>query len=171
MAQGHNIEVEIYSEAASIVALRGEHDLHSAPDVAAALAVAAESPNILVDLTGSTFIDSSVIGAILRADAAARSRHADLGVVVGAAAAVARALELAGVASILRVHDSRELWIAGVESGDERRQPLHLWTVSAKIKHLDAQTAARRTEAKAANAGFAVIRRPVDPAPELRHAA
>ncbi len=171
MAQGHDIEVEVYSEDASVVALRGEHDLHSAADIAAALAVAAGSPNILVDLSGSTFIDSSVIGAILRAAAAARTRHADLGVVVGAAGAVGRALQLAGVG----LAPARVRLTRAVDCAVERpRSDASRCTSGPSARR--SSTSRRRSLAshgvEGRDAGFTVIRRPVGSAPpELRRAA
>ncbi len=53
-----------------VVALRGELDIADAVSVAAALAaVAARDLEIIVDLTGLEFIDSSGVAALARAQA------------------------------------------------------------------------------------------------------
>ena len=56
-----------------IVALRGEFDIADAVSVAAALAaVAAREPEIIVDLAGLEFIDSSGVAALARGRKQAR---------------------------------------------------------------------------------------------------
>ena len=56
-----------------IVALRGELDMADAVSVAAALAaVAAREPEIIVDLAGLEFIDSSGVAALARGRKQAR---------------------------------------------------------------------------------------------------
>ena len=62
-----------------IVALRGELDLADAVSVAAALAALAErAPEIIVDLAGLEFIDSSGVAALARGRAHARRAGGDL---------------------------------------------------------------------------------------------
>ena len=65
------------SEQACVVALRGEHDLSTAPALDAELAaVFAERKAVVVDLAEATFIDSSIAGALMRAWETAQSREA-----------------------------------------------------------------------------------------------
>jgi anti-sigma B factor antagonist len=62
-----------------IVALRGELDIADAVSVAAALAaVAAREPEIIVDLAGLEFIDSSGVAALARGRKQARHAGGDL---------------------------------------------------------------------------------------------
>src|SRR2546423_2672442 len=62
-----------------IVALRGELDVADAVSVAAALtAVAAREPEIIVDLAGLEFIDSSGVAALARGGKQARHAGGDL---------------------------------------------------------------------------------------------
>ncbi len=62
-----------------IVALRGELDMADAVSVAAALAaVAAREPEIIVDLAGLEFIDSSGVAALARGRKQARHAGGDL---------------------------------------------------------------------------------------------
>jgi anti-sigma B factor antagonist len=62
-----------------VVALRGELDIADAAAVTAALAaVAARQPQIIVDLSGLEFIDSSGVAALARGRAHARQAGGDL---------------------------------------------------------------------------------------------
>jgi anti-sigma B factor antagonist len=56
-----------------VVTLSGELDLASAPAFAPALADAASSGDVVVDLANLTFIDSSGLWALIKADAAAEA--------------------------------------------------------------------------------------------------
>ncbi|MDP9257922.1 MAG: STAS domain-containing protein [Actinomycetota bacterium] len=67
MRRHDTVEVEVHSTTASIVTLRGEHDLDSATRIASALKAASVRRNVVVDLSQCTFLDSSVISALLRA--------------------------------------------------------------------------------------------------------
>jgi len=53
-----------------VLAVSGELDLASAPDVRTALALAASGPgaHLILDLSEVTFIDSTALGTLLRAD-------------------------------------------------------------------------------------------------------
>jgi len=63
----------------AVVALRGELDLADATAVAAALAaVTAREPQIIVDLAGLEFIDSSGVAALARGRRQARQAGGDL---------------------------------------------------------------------------------------------
>jgi anti-sigma B factor antagonist len=86
------------------LALSGEFDLGALPDVQAALArVAADHPRrpVLVDLTNATFIDSTVVGALVAARRHAAGRGTTL-TVAHARGVVERVLVVAGVYAILR---------------------------------------------------------------------
>lgn len=102
-----SIEVET-SSPPSIVALRGEHDVNSWTDVALALATAGVQPTVLVDLSECTFMDSTVITALLVAAKQLRARDGALEVFIPAGAhAIRRTLELMNVEAILPTHETR----------------------------------------------------------------
>ena len=67
----------------AVVVMAGEHDLGSADKVLAAIEAALPDQNVVVDLNETTFIDSFVIGALVRgwqsANAAGRTFHLCLG--------------------------------------------------------------------------------------------
>jgi anti-sigma B factor antagonist len=67
------------SDGQAVVALRGELEVADAASVAAALAaVAARAPEIIVDLAGLEFIDSSGVAALVLARVQARRAGGDL---------------------------------------------------------------------------------------------
>jgi len=94
---------------ACVVALTGDHDLSTVPDLQTALADAADC-DVIVDLTDTTFIDSAVLGTLLAShrDATAAGRRWSLVVGDGSGAAVQRILELTGLGSVMAVYATRE---------------------------------------------------------------
>ncbi len=90
-----------------VVAISGEHDLNTAPDLRARLDEVIEHGGpVIIDLSPATFVDSSILGAIL--DARRRAQGAGIGFAVAqgdGAAAVARVLEITGLRDELPVHD------------------------------------------------------------------
>lgn len=96
-------------DAIEIVLLEGEHDLGTLPQVREAFEEAAEDKALIVDLSNATFVDSSILGAVL--DARRLAGEAGLGFAVacdGAAEPVRRVLEVTGLAEELPVHPNRE---------------------------------------------------------------
>ena len=90
---------------AVVVALRGELDLYSAPEVRGALERAAEvrAVRIVVDLEEVEFVDSTAIAALVQA----RSRAGRGGVLLAAPTAeVRRALTVAGLDGYFDLRDS-----------------------------------------------------------------
>src|SRR3569623_1685405 len=71
------------TEKAWILGLRGEHDLSTRPTIDAEIeAVLAHGTNIIVDLTDTTFMDSSVMGSLLRGYRDASAKPGDSLVIV-----------------------------------------------------------------------------------------
>jgi anti-anti-sigma factor len=100
---------------AAVVALRGEHDLTTKSDLAEALARAGDGADVLVDVSDCEFLDSTIIGVLVAAFHAqtAAGRRLELAIPESAAQA-RRVAAIAGLASFLVVHDSREAGIASV---------------------------------------------------------
>jgi anti-anti-sigma factor len=109
VGQQGTIEVEIHSPSAAIVTLRGEHDLGSKPETAQALEDASRCRNVLVDLSECTFIDSSVISALLQASNKLTKRDGLLELVIpeGTHQAVRNVFELMGLQRLLPIHQTR----------------------------------------------------------------
>ena len=109
------IEVNVDSPRAAVVTLRREHDLGTHPQIVEALERARGWPNVVVDLSECTFIDSSVIRALSVAHRDITARGDRLAVVlpVTGSSIVNRAFDLMRLRDVLRVHESlREALVA-----------------------------------------------------------
>ncbi len=94
-----------------VVVVEGEHDIYTAPTLRDRLAEAiGRGGGVVVDLTGATFVDSSVLGALL--DARRRALQAGQGFVVSVGAevepGVQRILDITGLVPVLPVVNGRE---------------------------------------------------------------
>ena len=108
----------------SVVALRGELDSADAVAVAAALAaVAAREPQIIVDLAGLEFIDSSGVAALARGRRQARLAGGDL-VLAAPRQKVLRVLAVVRLADAFSVYATVEE--AAGEAGPTRKRALHV---------------------------------------------
>jgi anti-sigma B factor antagonist len=113
---------EVRSEAAGegvvVVVLDGEHDLGTVPHVKEALGgAAADGKAILVDLCTATFVDSSILGALLEARRTAVDSGRGFAVACsGEAEPVRRVLEVTGLADELPVHPTREAALAALDA-------------------------------------------------------
>ncbi|HET7555642.1 MAG TPA: STAS domain-containing protein [Gaiellaceae bacterium] len=89
----------------ALVSVSGELDLYVESDLRAALQSAAdlETPTVLVDLSGVSFMDSTACG-VLVAEARQRARYGSDFAVVSNGNFAARALGLAGIDRILPVY-------------------------------------------------------------------
>jgi len=103
------IRVDRGSAGVTVVELVGEHDLAGADELAAALAEAlACEGGIIVDLSESTFVDSTVIHLLCRTQRILTERGSELVVQVPAAGLVLRTLEITGVTTNVTVVHDRE---------------------------------------------------------------
>jgi anti-anti-sigma factor len=140
-------EIEIHSAAACIVTLRGEHDASTSEAVTMALTLARGYSNLLVDLAGCHFVDSSVINALLLAAKRAREGGGAVELVVPTnATAVRRTLEIANVQMVLPFHATRAEGIESIERLDgelRRRQPLSIPVAGAQAEFVRRRTRAR----------------------------
>ena len=99
-----------------VVALRGELDMADAVGVAAALAaVAGRAPQIIVDLAGLRFIDSSGVAALARGRDLARHAGGEL-LLAAPQQRVLRVLSLTRLIDVFFVHASVEDAIASLAS-------------------------------------------------------
>jgi anti-sigma B factor antagonist len=94
------------SDGQVVVALRGELDVADAASTAAALvAVTARAPEIIVDLAGLEFIDTSGVAALVLARVQARRAGGDL-VLAAPQDQVLRVLAVIYLADVFSVHAS-----------------------------------------------------------------
>ena len=93
------------STRSTTVALYGEHDLTSKPQIRAALAPL--QGEVLVDLSDCEFIDCSVIGVVVGKFRDLKREGHRLELLVADGSFVARVLDLVGMDEVLTVHDRR----------------------------------------------------------------
>jgi anti-sigma B factor antagonist len=104
------IALERTEAGVAVLSISGEHDLNTAPELRRQLGdVIAEGGAVVVDLSTASFVDSSILGAIL--DARRRAREAGVGFAVahpGGDNSVGRVLEITGLRAELPVHPKRD---------------------------------------------------------------
>ncbi len=76
------VEVEHHAPGLALVSVHGEHDLCTTPELTQALEQAAMHSNVLVDLSDCSFIDSSVIQALVKTALALEARGEQLALVI-----------------------------------------------------------------------------------------
>lgn len=102
-----------------LIVVTGELDLFAAPELKEAIsdALAEDVRDLIVDLTGTQFIDSSGLAALMLAMRRAQSLGGRL-VVIDAGGSVARTFSVAGVDQILTIVPSREVALAALADSD-----------------------------------------------------
>jgi anti-anti-sigma factor len=112
------ISAEVHSANLVIVTLQGEHDLASNPEVDAALAIGGDQRSIIVDLSRCTFIDSTIIGALLKASYKRQERGGQLALVMSADGhrAVRSVFELMSLERLMPIFESRATALRHVET-------------------------------------------------------
>lgn len=95
---------------ARLVTLRGEVDLSNAREVMEAVraAVTHDATLVVLDLSGTTYLDSAGIAMVFRLAERLGHRRQELRLVVPADAPIRRGLELTRVTTLLTVHESAE---------------------------------------------------------------
>ena len=104
-----------------VVVVEGEHDIYTAPTLRERLDEAiGRGGGIVVDLTGATFVDSSVLGALLAARRSALEAKQGFVVCVGASVepGVQRILDITGLTPVLPVVSERAAAIDSVRASD-----------------------------------------------------
>src|SRR5256714_12504662 len=99
-----------------VVAVRGEIDLFTAPELKSALSEAIESGHtrIVVDLTDTTFLDSTALGVLIGAVKRLRSRDGAL-VIVNVDQNIAKTFEITGLDQIFMILATRDDAIAALD--------------------------------------------------------
>ena len=115
------IVLDDVAEDVVVVVVEGEHDIYTAPTLRERLDEAiARGAGVVVDLTGATFVDSSVLGALL--DARRRALDGEQGFVVcvgdDVEPGVQRILDITGLVPVLPVVNGRDAAIETARSGN-----------------------------------------------------
>ena len=115
-----SVEVTSHAARVALVALVGEHDLSTKPRLIDALVRASEQPFVVVDFSLCTFVDSSVVGALVALRGVGISSI--MLVVPDTQRIVRRTFELAGIVEFFPVYDSLEQALAKSDGDPERRE-------------------------------------------------
>lgn len=117
VGQHGSIEVEVHSADAWIVTLYGEHDLGSTAEIKRALEVTHGHSRVLVDLSHCSFIDSSVISALLRASNALHAQGGQLALVIPGDGhqAIRRLFELMSIDRLMPTFETRTAAISHID--------------------------------------------------------
>jgi anti-sigma B factor antagonist len=100
-----------------VVAVRGEIDLFTAPELKSALSEAIESGHtrIVVDLTDTTFLDSTALGVLIGTVKRLRSRDGRL-TIVNVDDNIAKTFEITGLDQIFPISPTRDEAIAALDA-------------------------------------------------------
>jgi anti-sigma B factor antagonist len=100
-----------------VVAVRGEIDLFTAPELKQKLTDAIEGGKIriVVDLTETTFLDSTALGVLIGAVKRLRSRDGAL-VIVNVDQNIAKTFEITGLDQIFTIVPARDAAIAALDA-------------------------------------------------------
>jgi anti-sigma B factor antagonist len=112
---GMDFEVSIdeHAEAYSIVTVRGEVDLHTAPKFQAAIVRAAQTNGtVVVDMSGVAFMDSTALSALVRSKDSLQERETSLRL-AAPSQAVERIFAVTGFEEYFEIFPSREAAIPG----------------------------------------------------------
>jgi anti-anti-sigma factor len=111
------VTLERHSPGVAVVTLRGEHDLATRAEISATLARVGDEADVLVDLSECSFIDSSVIGALVVAfqTLAEQGRRLELAI-PPEAAAIQRVAKVAGLTTFFAIHETRSAGLASISA-------------------------------------------------------
>jgi anti-sigma B factor antagonist len=102
---GFHVSVEEPSPGRIVIAVAGEIDVSTAPQLERALAEAGAEKRVVLDLSECQFIDSSGLRTLLGARSAAESAGGSLALVV-ADSGLLRVFEVVGLGDVLEIHDT-----------------------------------------------------------------
>ena len=112
------IEAVDVADGIAALDLEGEFDLTAADAIVEqAEEILAAGKHLIVNLSGATFIDSSTIQALFKADAAARKAGRVVVLQFGSRASVARVLSITGADEALPIRPTREQAIELIAGG------------------------------------------------------
>jgi anti-sigma B factor antagonist len=118
---GFRIDDERPTAGTAVLAVHGEADLHSAPELKERLRAAIDSgvTVVVVDLTRTDFIDSTSLGVLLGATKRLREQEGEIRLVVSRPE-LRRIFEITLLDRVFQLHDTREEALAAVPAGAAR---------------------------------------------------
>lgn len=109
--QENRIQLDRGDGGVAVVVVEGEHDVYTAPSLSDELdGLFNEAVPFVIDLTGATFVDSSVLRVLLEAKRRADEGGIGFAVALGQddSGPVRRVLDITGLVPVLPVYSARE---------------------------------------------------------------
>jgi anti-sigma B factor antagonist len=112
-----SLSSESIDDTRHVVAVSGEIDLFTAPELKSALGEALESgrTRIVVDLTNTTFLDSTALGVLIGAVKRLRSRDGVL-TIVNTDQNIAKTFEITGLDQIFTIRPTRDEAVGALDT-------------------------------------------------------
>jgi anti-sigma B factor antagonist len=112
------INTEPLSDRAFVIAVSGEVDLYVAPELKQQLleAIGRGATSVIVDLTSTTFVDSTTLGVLVGAVRRLRANDGALAIVCSDPN-VAKSFELTGLDRVFAMYPTREQAVARIDGG------------------------------------------------------
>ena len=102
------VELAHHAPGLAVVTMRGEHDLSTAPELMQALEQAAARSDVVVDLSACSFIDATVIGALVKTARGVLARGDQFVLVIPPEQRqVARVAQMTHLAEMFPIHPAR----------------------------------------------------------------
>jgi anti-sigma B factor antagonist len=114
-----NLTQEQIDHERHVIAVAGEIDLFTAPELKAALGDALEAgrTRIVVDLSDTTFLDSTALGVLIGAVKRLRSRDGRL-TIVNVDQNIAKTFEITGLDQIFTIRPTRDEAVAALDADE-----------------------------------------------------
>src|SRR4051794_1916804 len=110
------VSVSHHGRGVAVVTLRGEHDLSTRSVLAQALQLAAAHSNVVVDLSGCSFIDSTAINEFIKCSQRVQAGGERFMLVIQPGQAhVARVARMVRLAEMIELHESKDAAFASLE--------------------------------------------------------
>ena len=107
------VSIDEHAAAYSVIAVRGEVDLHTAPKLQSAIERAAQTNGtVIVDMNGVAFMDSSALSALVRSKDSLQEQGTSLRL-AAPSSAVERIFSVTGFEDYFDIFPSREAAIPG----------------------------------------------------------
>jgi anti-sigma B factor antagonist len=114
---GGNLEVGHVAPGLAVVSVHGEHDLSSEPGLSEALDEAAAHSSVIIDLSDCSFIDSTVIAALVRVARVVRGKDDRLALVIPPEQRhLSRVAEMTRLGEVLAIYPSRASTVSDMQS-------------------------------------------------------
>jgi len=112
-----NLISEPIDDTRQVVAVAGEIDLFTAPELKSAEALESGRTRIVVDLTDTTFLDSTALGVLIGAVKRLRSREGVL-TIVNTDANIAKTFEITGLDQIFTIRPTRDEAVEALDTDE-----------------------------------------------------